>query len=39
MRNVFGRLKAVFTSAFDASFALLDFTVVAAIIIWHGRIP
>ena len=36
MRNMFGRLKAVFTSAFDASFALLDFIVVAAIVICYG---
>lgn len=36
MQNVFGRLKAAFTSAFGSSFALFDFTVIAAIIICHG---
>lgn len=39
MRNVFGRLKVAFTSAFGSSFALFDFTVIAAIIIWHGILP
>lgn len=36
MQNVFGRLKAAFTSAFGLSFALFDFTVIAAIIICYG---
>lgn len=35
MWNVFGRLEVAFTSAFNTSFALLDFTVVAAIIICY----
>lgn len=36
MQNMFGRLKAVFASAFDSSFALIDFLVVAAIVICYG---
>lgn len=36
MPDVFRQLEVVFTSAFCSSFALFDFTVIAAIIICHG---
>lgn len=36
MLDVFRQLEVVFTSAFVSSFVLLDFTVIAVIIICHG---